>query len=370
MHVGVPKEIKTHEYRVGLTPTAVRELVAHGHQVSVETLAGVGAGFDDDDFRAAGGAIVGSAKDVFDAAEMVVKVKEPLAPEIAMLSEGQTLFTYLHLAADKTQTEGLMASGCTAIAYETVTDRDGGLPLLMPMSEVAGRMSVQVGAHCLEKEQGGRGMLLGGVPGVPVADVVVIGGGTVGANAARMAMGLEARVTVLDKAIPRLRDLELQYGTTLNTIYSSVAALEQYVAKADLVICAVLAPGAAAPKIVTREMVRSMRPGAVIVDVAIDQGGASETSRPTTHDDPTYFDEDVLHYCVTNMPGAVPRTSTMGLGNATLPFVVALADKGWRGACAVDPHLLNGLNVHAGAITYEAVARDLDLAYRPAAEML
>lgn len=370
MLVGVPKEIKTHEYRVGLTPVAVRELVAHGHDVVIETTAGAGAGYSNDDYRAVGAKIVGSAKDVFDKAEMVVKVKEPLAPEIAMLSEGQTLFTYLHLAADKAQTEGLMASGCTAIAYETVTDDDGGLPLLMPMSEVAGRMAVQVGAHCLEREQGGRGMLLGGIPGVGVADVVVIGGGTVGANAARMAMGLEARVTVLDKSIPRLRDLELQYGYTLNTIYSSVGALEQYVAKADLVICAVLAPGAAAPKIVTREMVKSMQPGAVIVDVAIDQGGASETSRPTTHDYPTYVDEGVLHYCVTNMPGAVPRTSTQGLGNATLPFVVALANKGWRQACADDSHLLEGLNVHAGAVTYEAVARDLDLAYKPAAEAL
>lgn len=370
MRVGVPKEIKTHEYRVGLTPTAVRELQVHGHDVVIETGAGLGAGFADADYMAAGASIVAGARDVFDMAEMVVKVKEPLPPEIAMLSEGQTLFTYLHLAADKAQTEGLMASGCTAIAYETVTDSQGGLPLLMPMSEVAGRMAVQVGAHCLEKEQGGRGMLLGGIPGVAVADVVVIGGGTVGANAARMAMGLEARVTVLDKSIPRLRDLELQYGYTLNTIYSSVAALEQYLAKADLVICAVLAPGAAAPKIVTREMVRRMMPGSVLVDVAIDQGGASETSRPTTHDNPTYVVDEVIHYCVTNMPGAVPRTSTLGLGNATLPFVIALADKGWRKACADDPHLLQGLNVHAGQVTYAAVARDLNLAYRPAAEII
>ncbi len=370
MRVGVPKEIKVQEYRVGLTPTAVRELLVHGHDVVVETGAGLGAGFSDMDYTAAGASIVGAARDVFDMAEMVVKVKEPLPPEIAMLSEGQTLFTYLHLAADKTQTEGLMASGCTAIAYETVTDDQGGLPLLMPMSEVAGRMAVQVGAHCLEKEQGGRGMLLGGIPGVAVADVVVIGGGTVGANAARMAMGLEARVTVLDKSIPRLRDLELQYGTTLNTIYSSVAALEQYLLKADLVICAVLAPGAAAPKIVTHEMVRRMMPGSVLVDVAIDQGGCSETSRPTTHDNPTYVVDDVIHYCVTNMPGAVPRTSTLGLGNATLPFVTALADKGWKKACADDPHLLQGLNVHAGQVTYKAVAHDLDLAYRPAAEVI
>jgi len=370
MQVGVPKETKNREYRVGLTPIAARELVVHGHTVLVETGAGLGAGYTDAQYVAAGAEIVGSAADVFEKSEMIVKVKEPLPPEIAMLREGQALFTYLHLAADKAQTEGLIASGCTAIAYETVTDRDGGLPLLMPMSEVAGRMSIQVGAHCLEKEQGGRGMLLGGIPGVAVADVVVIGGGTVGANAARMAMGLEARVTVLDKSIPRLRDLELQYGTTLNTIYSTSGALEQLLSRADLVICAVLAPGAAAPKIVTRDMVRKMQPGSVIVDVAIDQGGASETSRPTSHDDPTYVVDDVIHYCVTNMPGAVPRTSTQGLGNATLPFVLALADTGWRKAVGDDPHLLAGLNVHAGAVTYEAVARDLNLDYRPAAEVL
>jgi alanine dehydrogenase len=370
MRVGVPKEIKIREYRVGLTPISVRELVVHGHQVLVETQAGVGAGYRDEHYIAAGATIIATARDVFDQADMVVKVKEPLPAEIAMLRDGQTLFTYLHLAADKQQTEGLMASGCTAIAYETVTDRLGGLPLLAPMSEVAGRMAVQVGAHCLEKEQGGRGMLLGGIPGVAVADVVVIGGGTVGANAARMAMGLEARVTVLDKSIPRLRELELQYGKTLNTIYSTVGALEHYLARADLVICAVLAPGAAAPKVVTREMVKGMLPGSVIVDVAIDQGGASETSRPTTHDDPTYVVDDVIHYCVTNMPGAVPRTSTQGLCNATLPFVTALADKGWRQALKDDPHLAAGLNVHQGAITYQAVANDLNLAYRPLSDVL
>lgn len=280
------------------------------------------------------------------------------------------LFTYLHLAADKKQTEGLMASGCTAIAYETVTADDGSLPLLAPMSEVAGRMAVQVGAHCLEKEQGGRGMLLGGIPGVGVADVVVIGGGSVGANAARMAMGLEARVTVLDKSIPRLRELELQYGTTLNTIYSTVGALEQLLAKADLVIGAVLAPGAAAPKVVSREMIKLMPQGSVVVDVAIDQGGCFETSRPTSHDNPTYVEEGVIHYCVTNMTGAVPRTSTQGLSNATLPFVLALANKGWQQACRDDKHLLEGLNIHDGHVTYEAVARDLNLAYKPAAETL
>ncbi len=370
MRVGVPSEIKTHEYRVGLTPISVRELVHHGHEVLIQDGAGVGSGYSNADYEQVGAKIVATAKDVFDAAEMVVKVKEPLAPEIAMLSKDQLLFTYLHLAADKTQTEGLMASGCTAIAYETVTADDGSLPLLAPMSEVAGRMAVQVGAHCLEKEQGGRGMLLGGIPGVGVADVVIIGGGSVGANAARMAMGLEARVTVLDKSIPRLRELELQYGTTLNTIYSTVGALEQLLVKADLVIGAVLAPGAAAPKVVSREMIKMMPKGSVVVDVAIDQGGCFETSRPTSHDKPTYVEEDVIHYCVTNMPGAVPRTSTQGLSNATLPFVVALADKGWKQACRDDKHLLEGLNIHDGHVTYEAVARDLNLAYKPAAETL
>jgi alanine dehydrogenase len=370
MRVGVPSEIKTHEYRVGLTPISVRELVHHGHEVLLQDNAGVGSGYSNADYERVGGKIVATAKDVFDAADMVVKVKEPLAPEIAMLRKGQLLFTYLHLAADKKQTEGLMASGCTAIAYETVTADDGSLPLLAPMSEVAGRMAVQVGAHCLEKEQGGRGMLLGGIPGVGVADVVVIGGGSVGANAARMAMGLEARVTVLDKSIPRLRELELQYGTTLNTIYSTVGALEQLLAKADLVIGAVLAPGAAAPKVVSREMIKLMPQGSVVVDVAIDQGGCFETSRPTSHDNPTYVEEGVIHYCVTNMPGAVPRTSTQGLSNATLPFVLALANKGWQQACRDDKHLLEGLNIHDGHVTYEAVARDLNLAYKPAAETL
>ena len=370
MRVGVPSEIKTHEYRVGLTPISVRELVHHGHEVLLQDNAGVGSGYSNADYERVGGKIVATAKDVFDAADMVVKVKEPLAPEIAMLRKGQLLFTYLHLAADKKQTEGLMASGCTAIAYETVTADDGSLPLLAPMSEVAGRMAVQVGAHCLEKEQGGRGMLLGGIPGVGVADVVVIGGGSVGANAARMAMGLEARVTVLDKSIPRLRELELQYGTTLNTIYSTVGALEQLLAKADLVIGAVLAPGAAAPKVVSREMIKLMPQGSVVVDVAIDQGGCFETSRPTSHDNPTYVEEGVIHYCVTNMPGAVPRTSTQGLSNATLPFVLALANKGWQQACRDNKHLLEGLNIHDGHVTYEAVARDLDLAYKPAAETL
>ena len=370
MRVGVPSEIKTHEYRVGLTPISVRELVHHGHEVLLQDNAGVGSGYSNADYERVGGKIVATAKDVFDVAEMIVKVKEPLAPEIRMLRKGQLLFTYLHLAADKKQTEGLMASGCTAIAYETVTANDGSLPLLAPMSEVAGRMAVQVGAHCLEKEQGGRGMLLGGIPGVGVADVVIIGGGSVGANAARMAMGLEARVTVLDKNIPRLRELELQYGTTLNTIYSTVGALEQLLVKADLVIGAVLAPGAAAPKVVSREMIKLMPQGSVVVDVAIDQGGCFETSRPTSHDKPTYVEEGVIHYCVTNMPGAVPRTSTQGLSNATLPFVLALANKGWQQACRDDRHLLEGLNIHDSHVTYEAVAQGLELAYKPAEETL
>ena len=345
MLVGVPREIKTHEYRVGMVPASVRELVHHGHQVMVETRAGHGIGFDDPDYAAAGAEIVETAAEIFARADMIVKVKEPLAPEIAMLREGQVLFTYLHLAADRVQTQGLVDSGCVAIAYETVTDDRGGLPLLSPMSEVAGRMSIQVGAHCLEKESGGRGVLLGGVPGVPAADVVILGGGVVGTNAARMAMGLEAQVTIVDKSLRRLYELDLQFGAKLNTVFSTVDAIEKAVANADLVVGGVLLPGAAAPKLVTRDMVKGMKRGAVIVDVAIDQGGCCETSRPTTHAEPTYVDEEVVHYCVTNMPGAVARTSTVALNNATLPFVLALADKGYRKALADDRHLLAGRNV-------------------------
>ena len=370
MLVGVPKEIKTHEYRVGLIPASVRELVHHGVDVAVERDAGAGIGFADAAYEAAGAGLAATAEEVFARADMVVKVKEPQTSELSMLRDGQVLFTYLHLAAEPEQTAGLIRSGCTAIAYETVTDSRGGLPLLAPMSEVAGRMSIQVGAHCLEKEQGGAGILLSGVPGVPVARVVVLGGGVVGTNAARMAMGLEASVTVVDKSLPRLYELDTQFGRTLNTVFSTVESVEQLVENADLVIGAVLVPGAAAPKLVTRDMVKRMQPGAVLVDVAIDQGGCFETSRTTTHDDPTYVEDGVVHYCVTNMPGAVARTSTRALNNATLPFALALAEKGATAAMKDDPHLLAGLNVHQGQVTYEAVARDLDLDYRPAAEAL
>ena len=370
MKVGVPKEIKTHEYRVGLTPGAVRELTVHGHEVTVQQDAAVAIGFSDDDYRAAGASIVATAAEVFASTDMIVKVKEPQPSEIAALRPGQVLFTYLHLAADKAQTEGLMKSGATCIAYETVTDARGALPLLAPMSEVAGRMSVQVGAHCLEKEQGGAGVLLGGVPGGPAGKVVVIGGGVSGTNAARMAIGIGAQVTVIDRSITRLKELDQQFGSQIHTLYSTTAAIEQAVVEADLVIGAVLVPGAAAPKLVTREMVKKMRPGSVVVDIAIDQGGCLETSKPTSHSNPTYVEEGVVHYCVTNMPGAVARTSTIALGNATLPFVMALANKGWRQALIDDQHLLNGLNVHAGVITYKAVADDLGLAFKPAASVL
>lgn len=370
MLIGVPKEIKVLENRVGLTPDSVREFIAHGHQVMVESNAGVGIGMFDEDYISAGASIVGSAAEVFQQAEMIIKVKEPQPQECAMLREGQVLFTYLHLAPDPTQTEGLVKSGCVAIAYETVTGPGNSLPLLHPMSEVAGRMSVQAGAHCLEKSQGGRGVLLGGVPGVEAATVVVIGGGVVGTNAIRMAMGMEAKVTVLDRSLTRLRELDLQFGCRLNTLYSTVSALEKQVLSADLVIGAVLIPGHAAPKLVTREMVSQMKPGSVLVDVAIDQGGCFETSRPTTHAEPTYVVDEVVHYCVANMPGGVARTSTLALNNATLPFALALADKGYKQALKDDPHLLNGLNVHHGKITYQAVAEDLGYAYVPAHEVL
>ena len=324
MLVGVPTEIKVHEYRVGLVPASVRELVHHGHKVVVQRGAGAGIGFDDRAYEAAGARIVDTADAVFAEAEMIVKVKEPQPEEYARFREGQVLFTYLHLAPDLPQTQGLMESGCIAIAYETVTNASGGLPLLAPMSEVAGRMSVQVGAHCLEKEQGGSGMLLGGVPGVAASRVVIIGGGVAGTNAARMAMGMEAHVTVIDKNLERLYALDLQFGPMLNTIFSTVDSIETHVMGADLVIGAVLVPGAAAPKLVTRDMIKQMRPGSVFVDIAIDQGGCAETSRGTTHSAPTYVEEGVVHYCVTNMPGAVARTSTFALNIATLPFTLAL----------------------------------------------
>jgi alanine dehydrogenase len=354
--IGVPKEVKNHEYRVGLVPSSVRELIHHGHSVMIETTAGSGVGLSDDDYRNVGARIVDSAREIFETAEMVVKVKEPLPGEYAQLREGQLLFTYLHLAPDEAQTMGLVESGCVAVAYETVTSARGGLPLLTPMSEVAGRMSVQVGAHCLEKEQGGSGILLSGVPGVAAGRVVIIGGGVSGTNAARMAMGMEAHVTVIDRSLQRLNELDMQFGPTLNTIYSTVDAIESHVAGADVVIGAVLVPGAAAPKLVTRAMLKAMRPGSVVVDIAIDQGGCFETSRGTTHDNPTYVEENVVHYCVTNMPGAVARTSTFALNNATLPFALALANKGYKRALAEDPHLMAGLNVAMGKVTYKAVA--------------
>ncbi|MEQ9145823.1 MAG: alanine dehydrogenase [Parvibaculaceae bacterium] len=370
MRIGVPKEIKVHEYRVGMTPASVREAVHHGHDVVVETNAGLAIGLLDEDYRTAGATIAANAAEVFEAADMIVKVKEPQPAECAMLREGQILFTYLHLAPDPDQAKALMKSGCIAIAYETVTDRHGGLPLLAPMSEVAGRMSIQAGAHCLEMEQGGRGQLLGGVPGVPAAKVVVIGGGVAGTNAARMAMGLEAHVTVIDVSLDRLYALDMQFGPMLNTIFSTVDAIEEHVLGADLVIGAVLVPGAAAPKLVTKEMVHRMKRGSVLVDISIDQGGCFETSRPTTHADPTYVVDDVVHYCVANMPGAVARTSTFALNNATLPFTMALANKGYQKALADDPNLLAGLNVHRGLLTYEAVASALGEPFHPAAKVI
>lgn len=367
MRIGVPKEIKTHEYRVGLTPAGVRELVQLGHQVNIEHNAGNGIGYADGAYVTAGARMV---PDAFDGAELIVKVKEPQPTEIARLHKGQVLFTYLHLAADKAQTQGLMHSGATCIAYETVTDHTGGLPLLAPMSEVAGRMSVQVGARCLERELGGAGILLGGVPGVRPAKVVVLGGGVAGTNAARMAVGLEASVTIIDKSLPRLKELDLQFGPRATTLFATTASIEEAVIGADLVIGAVLVPGAAAPKLVTREMARRMRPGSVLVDIAIDQGGCFETSRPTTHAEPTYVEEGVVHYCVTNMPGAVARTSTYALTNATLPFVLALAQKGWRQAIIDDPCLAAGLNVHQGQVTCMAVAQALDLRFTPVRDVL
>jgi alanine dehydrogenase len=364
MRVGVPKEIKNHEYRVGLVPAGVRELVSAGHQVLVQTSAGAGIGVDDAAYAAAGAKIVATAKEVFDGADMVVKVKEPQLAEIKMLRPGQVLFTYLHLAADPEQAKALMSSGATAIAYETVTSADGSLPLLTPMSEVAGRMSVQVGAASLQKANGGIGVLLGGVPGVAPAKVVVLGGGVSGTAAAEIAVGMRADVTVVDRSLKRLRQLDALFEGRLKTMASTTEAIESLVIQADLVVGAVLVAGAAAPKLVTREMVKKMKPGAVMVDISIDQGGCFETSRPTTHAEPTFVVDGVVHYCVTNMPGAVPRTSTFALTNATLPYVKALAEHGAEGAMALDAHLARGLNVYQGAITHEAVGRDLGLAYR------
>ena len=361
MLIGCPKEIKPQEYRVGLTPAAAREAVAHGHQVIIETGAGLGAGFEDAAYEAAGASIVATADEVFARAEMVVKVKEPQAVERARLRRGQILFTYLHLAPDPDQTRDLLASGVTAIAYETVTDAMGGLPLLAPMSEVAGRLAPQVGAWALQKANGGRGVLLGGVPGVAPAEVVVIGGGVVGTQAARVAAGMGADVTVLDRSLPRLRYLDDVDRGAFRTRYASADATAELIARADMVIGAVLIPGAAAPKLVSRAQLSTMKPGAVIVDVAIDQGGCFETSRATTHQDPIYEVDGIVHYCVANMPGAVARSSTLALGNATMPYMLALADKGWRQACLSDPGLMAGLHTHDGALTNAAVGKALGL---------
>ena len=361
MRIGCPKEIKPQEYRVGLTPIAVQEAVGRGHGVVVEAGAGVGAGFADNDYVAAGAAVVETAAEVFAGADMIVKVKEPQPAEREMLREGQVLFTYLHLAPDPEQTRDLLASGCTAIAYETVTDAHGGLPLLAPMSEVAGKLAPQVGAWTLHKANGGRGVLLGGVPGVGPAEVVVIGGGVVGAHAARVAAGMGAHVTVLDRSLSRLRYLDDAFRGVFQTRYASAGNTAELVARADMVVGAVLIPGATAPKLVTRRQLGGMKPGAAVVDVAIDQGGCFETSRPTTHEDPIYEVDGIMHYCVANMPGAVARTATIALANATMPFMLALADKGWRRACEDDPHLLNGLNVHAGSLTCYAVGKALGM---------
>ena len=366
MRVGVPKEIKNHEYRVGMTPASVAELVASGHEVFVETKAGMGIDFSDSAYEKVGATILATAAEVFARSDMIVKVKEPQASEIAMLEPRHLLFTYLHLAADKPQTEGLMKSGATCIAYETVTSRSGALPLLKPMSEVAGRMSIQVGAHYLEKEQGGRGVLLGGVPGVAPAKVAILGGGVAGINAAQMATGQRADVTIYDINNDRLAELDMHFGSTIKTAFASKAAIAAAVKEAELVIGAVLVPGAAAPKLVTRDMLKTMKRGSVLVDIAIDQGGCFETSRATTHDDPVFTIDGVIHYCVANMPGAVARTSAFALNNATLPFILKLANLGAEAAMAEDPHLAAGLNVSGGKIRNEPVAEALELEYFPA----
>jgi len=370
MHIGVPKEIKNHENRVGLTPTSVRELVAAGHSVSVQSSCGDGIGKSDDDYRSAGAEIVDGPEVLFEQCDMIVKVKEPQASERAMLREGQILFTYLHLAPDPDQTRDLVNSGAVCIAYETVTSPGGGLPLLAPMSKVAGRMAVQAGAYALEKPHGGLGMLLGGVPGVDPAKVVVIGAGMVGSHATHIAVGMGADVWVLDRNPEVIEKHWEQYGRGTNTVFSTADALEHHVLTADLVIGAVLIPGASAPKLITKDMVKRMKPGSVIVDVAIDQGGCCETSRATTHEEPTYIVDDVVHYCVANMPGGVPRTSTYALNNVTLPHVMALANKGWKQALADDAHLLAGLNVCHGKVTYKEVAETLGYEYTDAASFL
>ncbi len=370
MLIGVPKEIKNLEYRVGLVPASVRELIANNHQVIVEKGAGEKIGFDDNAYRSVGATIEETAADIYSRADMIVKVKEPQPVECRMMRENQVLFTYLHLAPDPEQTKLLQESGCIAIAYETVTNQHGGLPLLAPMSEVAGRMAVQAGANCLEIKNGGSGILLGGVPGVAPGKVVVLGGGAAGTNSARVAMGMGADVVVIDKSLERLYQLDLQFGSKITTIYSTTDAIEEHVTNADLVVGAVLIPGASAPKLVTRSMLTKMRQGSVMVDISIDQGGCFESSRPTTHVNPTYVDEGVVHYCVTNMPGGVPRTSTFALNNATLPFTISLANLGYKEAMRRNKHLLNGLNVAQGKITYRAVADALQQTYTPAEEMI
>jgi alanine dehydrogenase len=370
MLIGVPKEIKNHEYRVGLTPISVREAVRHGHKVWVEKNAGSGIGASDEDYTKAGAEIIATPAEIFARADMVVKVKEPQAKERAMLREGQILYTYLHLAPDPEQTKDLVKSGAICIAYETVTSARGGLPLLAPMSQVAGRMSVQSGAHCLEKRQGGRGMLLGGVPGVPAAKVVILGGGVVGTNAAAIALGMGADVTIIERSTDRMEELVARFGIGLKTLYSTQGTIEDECAAADLVIGGVLIPGAAAPKLITKAMLKDWKPGSVFVDVAIDQGGCAETSKATTHAEPIYEVDGVVHYCVANMPGGVARTSTYALNNATLPFGLAIANKGWKRALADDAHLRNGLNVAYGKVTYKAVADDLKYEYVPAEKLI
>ncbi len=370
MRIGVPREIKILEYRVGMVPAGVRELVHDGHEVIVETNAGAGIGMTDADYEAAGANVVSTAKEVFAEAELIVKVKEPQLEECSMLRPEQVLFTYLHLAADPAQAEALVKSGATAIAYETVTAKDGSLPLLTPMSEVAGRLSIQAGAYALQKANGGSGVLLGGVPGVAPGNVLIVGGGVAGTNAAEMAVGLGAQVTILDRSVPRLREINDIYGGRVRTEYSTKHAMDILTKDADLIVGAVLIAGAAAPKLVTAEHVKQMKPGSVLVDISIDQGGCFETSRPTTHAEPTYIVDDVVHYCVTNMPGAVPRTSTFALTNVTLPFVKNLANLGWREALRQDNHLAQGLNVHAGHVNYEAVAHDLGYDYLSADDAL
>ncbi len=370
MLIGVPKEIKNFEYRVGLVPSSVRELIAHGHEVIIQKGAGEKIGFDDESYKHVGARITDTAKEIYQQADMIIKVKEPQPDECRMLREDQVLFTYLHLAPDPEQAKLLQESGCVAIAYETVTSQHGGLPLLAPMSEVAGRMAIQAGATSLEIKNGGRGMLLGGVPGVVPAKVVVLGGGVVGTNSVRVAMGMGANVVVIDKSLERLYHLDLQFGSKINTIFSTTDAIEEHVHDADLVIGAVLIPGASAPRLVIRAMLKQMRPGSVIVDVSIDQGGCFETSKPTTHENPTYVIDGVVHYCVANMPGAVPRTSTVALNNATLPFALALANFGYKEAMRRNQHLLHGLNVANGKITHKAVADALHQAYTPAEQMI